>query len=234
MPAPTSAACYKRAGWVQARARSSWISRTEAVMHRDPFWFRYGTAPSHRACGRARWSPHPGSRHWQSTCRIQSWEWCNTARHGHRHALLCRKLSICSQFSAFVLIWMNYPGCNRKYPGTSTRCIPFSLRAMSRCPYIHPEIRPAIPAATLSCGCAWWWNAPYPLETSFHKQPDVVDRINAGIQTEQARLVCNLPRKLEQFRKKGGHVFLAVLLPFSQLAGKQISFRPDIRIMRSW
>jgi hypothetical protein len=25
-----------------------------------------------------------------------------------------------------------------------------------------------------------------------------------------------------------------VLLPFPQLAGKQISFRPDIRIMRSW
>ena len=122
---------------------------------------------------------------------------------------------------------------NRKYPGTSARCIPFPFaRRPDVRAYIPDFIQPFLwllfPKVALDDEMH-----PVPLEAFFHKQPDVVGGIIAGIQTEQERLVCNLPGKPQHFRKEGGRVFLAVLLPFAQLAGKKVSFRPDIRKDRS-
>ena len=66
------------------------------------------------------------------------------------------------------------------------------------------------------------------LQAFFHKQPDIVGGIIAGIQAEQERSACDQPGKPEHLGEESWRVFLAVLLPFPQLAGKQVSFRPDI------
>ena len=65
-------------------------------------------------------------------------------------------------------------------------------------------------------------------KTFFHKKADIASEIIAGIQTEQERLIRDLPGKPEYFNKKVRCISLAVLFSLPQFTRNKVSFCPDI------